>query len=359
MTCRFERELASLATAAAIAAGCSGLPNSPEPEPTASVNQDVARGTVALTCAFPTVTAVTDQVGRCTATLVHPRLVLFAAHCGKVTQVDFGEKWNQVKVTPEKCDVNPAYNPDPNANDTKNDSGYCVLKDPVNLPITPILPRQCAKAVLQAGVQVMVTGFGRTTLTGGEGTKRYGWANLRNVDFQTSANVMEVGQPSVGCPGDSGGPGLVCLANGTWWSVCITSTLGNTRNVPDLCTDQNSFNEYNLSVNAAPWIEQATGIDITPCSDANGNWEAGPECKNVFSADVGVGSGSWTTNPWCQGTKAVDVPESCVGVGAADAGPIDAGRPTEAGSPSRDASRDDGASGDRSSPPADVLAESR
>jgi MYXO-CTERM domain-containing protein len=44
------------------------------------------------------------------------------------------------------------------------------------------------------------------------------------------------------------------------------------------------------------WFEDTTGIDLTPCHDADGTWNPGPDCTGIPMAP-GVGSGSW---PSCQ-----------------------------------------------------------
>jgi hypothetical protein len=43
---------------------------------------------------------------------------------------------------------------------------------------------------------------------------------------------------------------------------------------------------------AVPWIEMTSGIDVTPCTDADGKWNPGPSCKD-FSLDPLATGRTW------------------------------------------------------------------
>jgi hypothetical protein len=216
--------------------------------------------------------------------------------------VNFGETSSGTRVSTTRCRTNPAYS------GAGNDWAYCILSRDINLPITPALPRSCGESVLnRSDARVMLAGFGRHQ-SGSAGIKRWAWADVRNVRW--SSNVLEVGYgssstPGTGCPGDSGGPAFVRMDDGTWWTAGIASTLIGA------CGGTSSWNQYSLVSGAIRWVEQDSGIDITPCHDNAGNWAPTSACRNIYSAAPGSGSGNWSTNPWCQGTPAVQQPSTC------------------------------------------------
>ncbi len=57
-----------------------------------------------------------------------------------------------------------------------------------------------------------------------------------------------------------------------------------------------------------PWIEEASGIDITPCDDADGSWNPSADCGGSFSSGEQM-FGSW--GDWCSGTPESGLLSDC------------------------------------------------
>jgi len=49
-----------------------------------------------------------------------------------------------------------------------------------------------------------------------------------------------------------------------------------------------------LMDDAIPWIEEQSGIDVTPCHDADGTWNPSPACRNFSMAPHSPGR-TWTS----------------------------------------------------------------
>jgi MYXO-CTERM domain-containing protein len=252
-------------------------------------------------CAWPTVVSVQTGGFLCTGALVHPRLVMFAAHCepSATTRVRFGEDINDSKlVNPDLCEANPDWL---GQADQGNDWAFCRLEEPIDLPTTPIL-YGCEEEALVPGAEVAIVGYGWNTETDGEGLKRWGLTTLNTVDLR--ANKAELGGdggPSI-CPGDSGGPGLIRLADGSWraWGIASTTTNG--------C---GGIGTYGLMRGAIDWVQERSGIDLTSCFDADGEWEPNVLCDNFYAAEPAAAFGDYEADPWCLDTPATGQGDFC------------------------------------------------
>src|SRR5262245_61805256 len=115
----------------AVVLAMSALTDPPHP-------QRVAGGQEVEECAWLDTVAVRGQGNLCSGSLVHPQLVVFAAHGGEEEKdIKLGESINIGGYTrpTARCMVNPDYL---GVNDQAHDWAFCVLAEPVtDIPITP------------------------------------------------------------------------------------------------------------------------------------------------------------------------------------------------------------------------------
>lgn len=285
-----------------VAAHASSLTELP-PDPST-----IYGGTEVGECGWPT----TVSMEGCSGTLVSPEVAVFAAHCmffaGGVgpSFVSFGESDTGParQVATQSCTMFPGWVPDEST--FGFDVAFCVLAEPViDVPIVPIL-MGCETEILQPGQDITLVGFGVTEF-GSFGVK-YAVDTVVNGFEGPEINVGGGGTSS--CNGDSGGPAFVQLDDGTWRAFGITS-----RGTSADCSQPSI---YGLIYDHVPWIESTSGLDITPCHDADGTWNPSDGCTE-FPLDPGVG----TTN-WAQGCAQVQLS----GPSATCGDPLDVGGST-------------------------------
>ena len=256
-------------------------------------------------CAWPTTVLVAlNDGGLCSGTLVAPQIVLYAAHCGSnVTAIGFGEDLTQVAsrvASPSYCRLYPGHAPD-----NGSDFAYCKLATPMtDIPIVPIA-MGCEQLALRPGKHVVLAGFGQDN-TGAVQVKH----NVTTLENNISANKVIVGGNGQDtCFGDSGGPAYMQLtadsalggyADDSWRIYGVTSYSNNPN-----C----GFGGYDsLASDAVPWIEADSGVDITPCTDALGNWAPGPHCGG-FPLHPDASGSSWALG--CGGGAVSGPGQSC------------------------------------------------
>jgi MYXO-CTERM domain-containing protein len=251
--------------------------------------------TVSL-CAWPTAVAVQGGGSLCTGTLIAPDVVMYAAHCGAGNKtIHFGENTVQGKnSSTDFCMTNPGYS------GQSTDWAFCKLDVAVDIPTTPV-GYGCEESLLQIGGDIFVVGFGNNQGQSGSGTKRWAESTVTGNPPANQFNVGGNGEPTV-CSGDSGGPVFIQFSDGTFHTYGIASTKNS-----NSC-DQ-ALGTYAFAPAAVPWIEQNSGVDVTPCHDVgSGDWSAGPECGNFYTGGS-QGQGTWSN--WCDGTPALDWSSTC------------------------------------------------
>lgn len=185
----------------------------------------------------PEVLATKHSGGICTATLVHPRWALTAAHCwdavdlaavaeipGRANPSDVwigtggGVGIDAVYIHPEY--VSFGFSPNSVADDVApvHDLALLHLSEP--LPGTPVQLNEAPLDDSWLGVRATFVGYGITQFNGsGSGTKRE--VELAIVEVDDS--VLEAFHPDGAlCQGDSGGPGLLEV-NGRWVQLSAAS----------------------------------------------------------------------------------------------------------------------------------------
>jgi MYXO-CTERM domain-containing protein len=238
------------------------------------------------TCGWPT----TVWVDVCTATLVHPQMLVLASHCivlgGTPTKASFGESSDaparQVPIV--GCVTWPDWQPTM-PGDGNNDIAICQLAEAVeDVPIVPIL-MGCETDVLEAGAEVTLVGFGIHDTLGTLGTK-----------YAVDVAVQQVGTDAIllgdatesSCNGDSGGPAFMQLADGSWRVFGVTSgAAANQAGCPQTAV-------YTMIHRYADWIESTSGLDVTPCHDADGTWNPDERCTD-FPLSPNEVAGDWAT----------------------------------------------------------------
>lgn len=231
-------------------------------------------------CGWPT---SVSMEGSCTGTLVHPEVVVYAQHCGaSYGSVRLGDTIDGTgrSVPTEFCTTYPGGGPG-----TGRDVAVCKLAEPVlDVEIVPPL-MGCEASILTQGRDVVIVGYGETD-DGNYGIKYEATAAFGFIDGNDEAFLGGGGIDS--CQGDSGGPVFVRLPSSAGgddaWRVFGITSYGNG------CGGGGYYSMMHISM---AWIESETGVDVTPCHDADGTWNPGPGCGE-FPLDPAGAGGSWS-----------------------------------------------------------------
>lgn len=308
--------LATLTASLAIPALALAGPGEPSLESNpADANPAIFGGQNADTCAWPTSVAMQSNFSICSGTLIAPQIVLYAGHCGTNMNVRFGNSTggSGFTVSPDYCRVNPDYNPTNNPDgscgpcDSEDDFAFCKLPNAIDIPITPVA-MGCEHNELNYGDEVAIVGFGtNNTQNGndtGSGTKRWAMATLLGISMENGvAQISMAGEPHI-CGGDSGGGAMRRYSDGGWRVFGVTSTgTGD-------CNEDSGNYTFGLASRAVPWIEEESGIDVSPCFDAvTGNWVLDAACEDFMAMEPGAAFGDW--NNGCVGGPTTGKVSTC------------------------------------------------
>lgn len=258
-------------------------------------------GTAANACGWPTAVYLAFSGWSCSGTLVHPDIVITAAHCpnstaGRPAQVSFGEgPGGGARTVGATCFSNPGWSGAVGG----QDFGYCKLNSPVT--DVPIIPPAwgCDASGISIGREVVIVGFGQSD-NGGSGSKREVTTQIQAIGDQAVIG----GGGKDACQGDSGGPVYIKLksefgGDDSWRAFGITSGGGE-------CGQGGIFALMHVAI---PWIESHSSIDITPCHDSEGNWEPTPQCGAIPLDPANTNGASWQSG--CSGGPISGFSELC------------------------------------------------
>lgn len=262
-------------------------------------------GGPSLPCAWPS----TVFLENCTGTLIHPEIVVYAAHCGADRErVWFGEDISSgaapdgqgFSVDTEFCMTNPVWDTAEDIGESRaNDYAFCKLAEPVlNVPIVPPV-MGCETTELKSGAPVMLVGYG-TTDQETFAVKFEVPTELHYIDDWGAAVIGGGGFSP--CAGDSGGPAFIQMPDETWRSFAIVSgpNFGN-------CGDAMWFATIH---DAVPFIENNSGIDVSVCHQTHGEWNPSPSCGG-FPTEPWDGEGKTWADGCAGGPVGADPDQTC------------------------------------------------
>ncbi|MEM6293644.1 MAG: trypsin-like serine protease [Myxococcota bacterium] len=261
-----------LASVLLVALSPSGLDSPVNAEP------HIYDGTETEGCQFPT----TLMMGGCTATLVSPHVVITAAHCMGNSDSPPDFRMGNVVNAPTQllsvdyCRSNPLYDSNFNNGVNGQDITYCVLETPVyDVPFTPII-YGCETDIISTGRDAMIVGIGNNDFNGdddvGFGIKRYRQTRVAGFPGDSLSDGVYVGAVlDAACGGDSGGPAYIQYPDGSWHVFGVVS------GGPPPCGGGADL--YAVMSEWVPWIEEDSGLDITPCHDTDGTWNPTGLCQ--------------------------------------------------------------------------------
>lgn len=251
-----------------------------------TIRPRIVGGFESQSCAWPS----TVNLNNCTGTLVHPRVVIYAAHCGsKIKDVAFGADSRDPDriIATEFCKIYP------NGGVQENDYAFCVLKEAVSdVPIIPPLMGADVHRVV-AGEKAWTVGYGYYNKNLDYGPKHEVQLKINGFTGEDNSIVLAGGQGKDACQGDSGGPLFLELPNQRGFRFFGITSFGFEG------SPQDSFpcgygGGWALLHMRMPWFEENSGYDLTPCHDALGNPDPDERC-GIAPLTPASARGQWST----------------------------------------------------------------
>jgi len=205
-------------------------------------------------CEVPNVVRL-DAV--CSAVLVHPRVLVYSAHCG--TELGYASAGGE-RLALERCQSYP------DGGLFGNDLAFCVLREAV-LGVAIVAPALgCEVQAVAPGRSGWLVGFG------GEGGQ-----HIRRGQLQAVSEEISVAGPGfAACPGDSGGPLLVEVDDGLRVAGVLSASS------EEQCVEGTAF--FTPLWPFIPWLEEQSGFDLSPCGGTDGSWHPSADCQSSSAA---------------------------------------------------------------------------
>lgn len=274
MTARQTRLLGGCAAGCLVALGALPACSAPLEDVDLGRSRAAVRGgREALACEWPAVVGM--DLG-CSGVLVHPEVVLYAAHCGAgVREISFGtDLSNPARVVRTRACV---AHPDA-ALGNGFDLAFCLLAEPVD-SVEPIrVAVGCELASVRTGESALLVGFGLEVSDGAFGVKRSAPVTLGTIARDLT---LAPGQPGT-CAGDSGGPLLVELPTSSGVNGPEQRLIGIV-SAAEQASCEPSTDHFSYLPPLISWLEGTSGRDLTPCFDAAGAWSPTPGCIETAS----------------------------------------------------------------------------
>lgn len=231
---------------------------------------------------FPAVVSL----GGCSGTLVHPRLVVYAEHCGTaISVVRFGAHADAPEqvVNVDQCRGFPGAKLGDGS-----DLAYCVLTEPVRDVEPERILAGCELDELAEGEPVTIVGFGIDRDGGTYGEKRHATSHIETVGDEL---ILESGEADT-CHGDSGGPVFMDRVepDGT-----VERRLVGVTSAGSEAECGTGIGHYVNVTAKLDWLESATELDLSPCF-TQGSWTPTPAC--VATSARGDGDGDGDSSSW-------------------------------------------------------------